>query len=729
MGILHFTGIVLLPGMLTCLVMMRGRSSEWLHEWGRLWVFIPLPAGFMVVSSIMEVLEAVRMVSFPHVVALSLLYSVVITGFLASSDGFNRSVAVLRTAADRRLIIPAMLLGISLLLTIHPTHFIFETTDSGVYVSSGINTFRTGSFRFVDAELRDADPAFQQCFYQLTPPEHYDSARHFHFEAVMGTGFFVRSLESGLIEPRYFNLHPLWIGLFVSMFGLEPGVWLATPFAAFCGISGIYVLAIVLAGRRAALVSVGLLAIFVIQVWIGRYITTEMTMQATIMNGLAWWLLFTDSTRRFGAGCAGLMLGLSHFARIDSVLILAAIILTVCVQACFCSLRQHMAGTHATTRFPLIPMIVYLPVAATAVVMAATRFHVYTMETLRHTSAESLTTIHFAIIAAGSAIAAVALCRIVRKNRLPLLAFLEKNQPLIWQIILIVAAAVLFMGYVVRPMITPPDYEAFLAASQTDRSYALSEMTQRWLAWYLSLPGYIAAWSGLFILLRRSWSLHTIPVWMIFLAYLVYYGESIHCTPYHYWGMRRFAPVVFPALMIGIGVCFDRVVHWSASKRSHGLAGIATLALAGLTAFLAKDTAIIYRFNHWEGAIPTLQTISRAIPADNSRLLLPQYPGIYLHMPLRLIFERNTYLLQPNAQPPRILAAITEWIENGDAVFLMTTEAVPHGLYAGCTLELVAHDQPVFPILRDTIRDKPKNTAVHGFQYWIYRIHQVQHTP
>ncbi|HPQ41589.1 MAG TPA: hypothetical protein PLV45_14550, partial [bacterium] len=550
-GIVLFAAIVVLPGIFTTLIMIRNRDAEWYRQWAPAVWFMPLPAGFMAASILMEILEFTHRLSLGNVLSGAVIYTGV-TGLLLlrrPGSGLGRETVLrgLRRTDRKRLLWPLAAVTVYMFLTVYPFDFMFETTDSGVYVASGIHAFKTGSFRFVDPELIDASPAFRETFTLKTPHEYWITARDFHFQGIMGTGFVIRSYDSGLIEPRYFNLHPFWIGLFVEMFGLEPGMWLATPFTALCGISGIFLLAWALAGWSAGMISLALLSIFVLQVWFGRYITTEMPMQAAIMNGLAWFLIFRAGKRSGVAMvAAGTMLATAHFARIDSVLIIPAVAAAAGIVICTGrSLRDFFTFGAA-----------YTALTVPAVFMAVTRFHSYTLETLRHVRCE-----HFNPGYCAAGIAAVALavaaCLGIRRRRQQILTLLDKHRNRIWSVILIIAGTALVYGYVLRPILHPPDYTAFHQADQSVKSYSLNQMTLRWLGWYLSPPGLFAACAGLLMLLRKTWSVKTAVVWSILSIYIVYFMHKIHCTPYHYWGMRRYITVVFPVLFIGLGTIAD----------------------------------------------------------------------------------------------------------------------------------------------------------------------------
>lgn len=732
MGTLLFITIVVLPGVLTALLMIRYRSPEWFESRGPAVWFIPLPAGFMVVSAIMELLEFMHRLSLNNVLAGSAMFTGMAGVMLWRRPG-RLTKNALKHTVGKRLIWPVAALAVYMALTVYPFDFVFETTDSGVYVTSGIQAFKSGSYRFTDPELPATDTGFHWSFYHVTPQDQYDNARKFHFEGIMGTGFFIRSFDTGLIEPRYYNLHPFWIGLFVQMFGLEPGVWLATPFAALCGISGVFLLVWALAGWVTASLTVSLLSIFVLQIWFGRYITTEMPMQAAIMNGLAWLLLFGPGrrdhrsvhsksgtvSRGYGIAmvCSGIMLAMSHFARIDSILLLPAITVAAALWLCFSDSLQAY----------IVFMIAYGGVTAAAVVMAMTRFHCYTMETLQHVSFDAWTPMHW-IAAVSAALLGGVPCLLIRRHRYRVAAMLRKRARVVWTVLLSGIAAAVLYGYFIRPVIHPPDYAAFHAADANVKSYSLNQMTLRWLGWYLSPPGFLAAAAGLILLLRRKWTVQNAAVWTVTGIYMVYFMHKIHCTPYHYWGMRRYITVVLPVLFAGLGYVIVKALQFAKEKRSHLITAVIIAAVAAQTIFQVYNLRLVFRFNNWEGAIDTLESICEVVPEKSTRLILPRYPGIYIYMPLRLIFNRQAYLLHWRPDSEIVLASVKQWLRAGDRVFYMSDRELPVSDITdlersnGLILTPAAHERPRFPLLRYTVEHPPEKHSVHGFEYWIYEI-------
>lgn len=692
--------------------------------------FIPAPAGFLIVSLVMEILVLCNALSVGHVIIGTVVFSTAAIACLGWKCRHGLSPIRHRLSGSGWLIFPVFFLILYLYNTVYPFDFIYDTTDCGAYVTSGIQAFKSGSYTFIDPDIPGSDDAFRTAFYQVTPPDKFTSARKFRFEGMMGAGYFIRSMTTGRIDPRYFNLHPLWIGLFVGMIGLVPGVWLATPFLAFCGISGLFMLARALGGRLTAVLTIGLASVFVLQVWFGRYITTEMAVQASILNSLAWLLIFrrpdssdvlpgsaqpaeksaADDDPRFAFAISGMMLALGHFARIDTVLITVAVGVTAVLWIGFLKELSQCAWF----------LWAYLLVASGALLTALYMNESYVLETFTHVDVKTQPG-RLAVVGIVACLTMMALAFQFRaKSDRVVTWFVARRGRFVNLLVLIITLAAIY-GYFVRPMMNPPDYDAFNALSKETRSKAFPAMTMRWLGWYLTPLGLFAAIAGVCLLLKKKLSLHNALFFIIAGIYCFYYTKSLHCTPFHYWGMRRFITMVIPVLLIGLGFLFREAFAMCHRRCSRLAAGFLLLLFAAIAGCFIHDLQYIHRFNHWKGAIGTLERIDAILP-ENSRLLMPTYPGIYMYTPLKLIFGRKVYLTQKTADQDYVMDTIRSWLSKNERVFVMSTTPVEETAIEGFQLIPVMNDNPHFPRLEDFVDRKPDRRGTHAFSYFIVEV-------
>jgi len=97
-------------------------------------------------------------------------------------------------------------------------------------------------------------------------------------------------------------------------------------------------------------------------------------------------------------------------------------------------------------------------------------------------------------------------------------------------------------------------------------------------------------------------------------------------------------------------------------------------------------------------------------------------------MPLRLVFNRNTYLLNSTWNADVLVSTIHTWLAAGDRVFFMNPSELSPDMIRDLqqryrlNLHRATNDAPLFPMLRNTIESKPVHRSAHRFEYWIYEV-------
>ncbi len=247
-------------------------------------------------------------------------------------------------AGRRRLeLIAFALIGmISLLLVSRPFETILGGRDAGVYANTGFAIARTGSLVQHDellasigqAALLD-DPAryepAQQAlsnFLGVQNPQRYIATR------MRAAGFFINAgeLDQGRVVPQFLHLFPAWIALLTSMGGVYAGLF--TPgLMSFMGAWSVGMLGRRLAGPWVGLLAFLLLSLNSVQVWFGRYSTSETTAQFLIFAGLYFFAKFQDAAPRtrdqslpFYAALTGIAAGQLALTRIDFFLMIGPLL-------------------------------------------------------------------------------------------------------------------------------------------------------------------------------------------------------------------------------------------------------------------------------------------------------------------------------------------------------------------------------------------------------------------
>ena len=298
-----------LPGYLTLLTL---RPPEWRPRISQV-LFVSVLLSVLLVSPVALFLAEIGLFSLAAVCVLAALYGFFMGWRLRRSGASWR---IQCTPPDRWEGALWALVLVSLLLYGRPHETILGGADPGVYVNIGANLAQTGRLTIVDPLVADTPQAALGEFFREWPAASAVSYERF-------AAFFIVDSAAGLVVPRFFHLHPVWLALLYSV----GGVWaelLLTPFWAAMGGVAVYLVIETLFSRRAGLVGLLLLTLCPLQLWFARYPTAEALTQFLIYGTIYATSLYLGNTqgpaRRpavFGLA-AGLGWGALLLVRIDS---------------------------------------------------------------------------------------------------------------------------------------------------------------------------------------------------------------------------------------------------------------------------------------------------------------------------------------------------------------------------------------------------------------------------
>ncbi len=216
------------------------------------------------------------------------------------------------TRSARTPIWLAIALAAAAALYAQPGEYLIEGSDASVYLAIGQSLNRTGGLVSPDPVLQLLPAGTRNALLARDRSWPYLSNR-FPGGIQVGAG--------DLVVPNFFHLLPVWIAVFVGVFGSHGGYYVNAVFGVLA------VLATWLVGRRAWSAGAGsmaavLLAVNFGQVWYARTASSEMLAQWFLLAGIFFTLVAHDRQTRFAGACAGTAIGLAGFARIDTLIVL-----------------------------------------------------------------------------------------------------------------------------------------------------------------------------------------------------------------------------------------------------------------------------------------------------------------------------------------------------------------------------------------------------------------------
>ena len=667
--------LILLPGL-----------AGWLHFGGRFRtklsgleaVFVWFLLGTAVFSWASLTLAEFAVFSLPLLLGLVLLPSGLLIGWHGWRGTLKPAVANLPWQWADGLVVGLLLALV--LLSGRPSEYIIGGRDHGVYVNTGIHIAKTGSIIVHDSEITAVAAELRQT---LILPETRIYEPGFPGPWSQGqrmSGLTIRNLATGEYLPHAFHLYPALIAFFFAVGGV-PTALFTTMFLSLLACLAITVTVRRLWGQTTALLTLLLLALSVTQVWFTGYPTAEIIVQLFFWGGLFAFVLLLEGGGRFTAVLTGICLGLLHLAKLDTVLIppiFGLILLYLWLRGRFRPAYWWGVGA-------------YLLLSMQALLHASFIATIYFLDHSVRSLLPGFLATRLVAAADGHPQPADWLARLVSAN---------------WGMWL-TAVLLLLLGLWVLRWIRP-----FLV-SRLRQIADPPERAQRWLAiglalfiagivvlgpfislrqiniitnsfflsrLYLTRVGVMAGTLGWLGLFYRANSTPQRLTWLVIggvVAPLYLLGTGT--SPDHFWTIRRFMPIAFPALIVGMAWLASALVAWPNGRWLTRLAaaGLIALILAGFLQHIRYIASVV----EYAGLTEQLGAVAEQLPEDAIFLLQMGTPAQQLALPFWFLFDKSIFSIRAAVRDDPLLAtAVAQWQENGkDVYWLATPETLPPG--------------------------------------------------
>lgn len=417
----------------------------------------------------------------------------------------------------------AVVLSVVTLGLVAPHQHFLTSRDSGTYMATATWISRTGGL-----EMDAHDPVF-------------DGEPSLVYESL---GFPADPNDAGRLMPQFLHVFPALLAFVGQIFGTQAIYWV-NPLLTGVGLAVFASVARRVVGQGMALAAAFILASSMPFLYFSRAPFTESLMFFFVFAGL-WVLdgaLASGSSRQ--ATAAGLLFGGAMLTRIDGVVVLLGLVAYATILD-LGSPETMGLGRESQRR-----------VMERVVVVAGALWALSLVDMLMY--ARQYLGDHGPMIVAvmGAVLALRVLGQVVHRRSG---ALVSARVPLGNAVTALLGAFIAY-AWLIRPYVEKPIksdiygitglQEAAGVAVEPLRSYA--ELSVRWLSWYLGPVVVAAGLLGLLLLVRRLLSVRIhdwgplISVTLVTTALYVY-RPSIN--PDHIWAMRRFIPVVIPALIV-----------------------------------------------------------------------------------------------------------------------------------------------------------------------------------
>jgi hypothetical protein len=620
------------------------------------------------------------------------------------------AVSGLRRELARPTRAEAALLGLLAVLSaiyFRPHEFIFGAADAGVYMNMGSHLARSGELLIDDPLIAQLDSSLYPAFFREQQPN--TLTRYYYLP-----GYYLNDTTPGQIIPQFFALQAVSIAILTSIGGVSWGL-LATPLWGLLGIAAIFFLARTLFDRRVALLSAGLLGAVILQNWFSRYPTAEVLTQACLFAGLyalSHVLRRTAPERAWGV-LAGLWLGLISLARIDMILVMAVIPVVLIALA---AARRWSPGL---TSFTVVFGVLCLQTVIHAVVFAWP----YTYNTYQSVfnmiqgRSGGMWLIAGLVGVGALFVGARWFDRLKEGRRSRLERWLSAA------LIALVIGGALY-AYFIRPLVeaAPTGYYWYGDSQVTSTN---RENLVR-LGWYITPLGLVVAVWGLCLMVWRERSLSVRVFGLIGLMSTVVYVINILNNPHHIYTMRRYVPVVIPAMMIwgAYGLAVLSRVRW------RGIRWTVWLVLLAWLGGMIWQSRVIWRQVDYAGATTALAQLDRELEPGAIVLFDDQSAvgiGDVVGTPLRFIFDHPVFVLRnPQAVTPEAWRAlIQDWQQQGYPVYVMRQADKAMSVADIVPLGEAQHFAFETSVLQPTYTDYPNQVAPQRYDLAFQKIQAV----
>jgi hypothetical protein len=499
-----------------------------------------------------------------------------------------------------------------------PAEYLIGGKDPGTYMNEGFLIARRGGIVVADRTIAAVPPPVLDLFFTPNRDVDYYDARFM--------GFFLRDPSTGETVGQLPHLYPASIAIAYGIGGVR-GALRVTGWWAILGLLAVYFAAARLIGPTAAFATAGLLGLHVLQVWWGRYPNAEIAMQALTFAALLAFARAHQDEDAFFAPVAGWLVGLLPFARLESVVVIAAVVGAMAL--------MWIVQRRAPPRLFVISALAGISLACW---YYSGPLSAYSWDTFQFLTKVPMWLV---LIGLGAAAAAVAMLLWARRR------WSERTAAAIpGALIFVVLAMSAYAWFFRTPAGTLTDYNAHALRAITDV--------------YLLRPALAAGLIGFALLVRgRFWRapalLLVITVFTVFVCY------KIRIVPEHFWLSRRVLPIMLPGLLMFVAAAALGGLWNGGLIRRTALGIVGGLFVVWLGARYAAAAAPIAAHIEYAGLAQYLETLAARI-GDRDLLIVESrdVTGSDNHVfaaPLAYLYDRHVLVLESPVPDKAVLEA------------------------------------------------------------------------
>ena len=500
------------------------------------------------------------------------------------------------------------------------------------------------------------------------------------------------------ITVQFSAVFPLWLAQAYSTAG-HRGIFVLNGLLALLCLAVFYALCSLVVRNPYALGATVLMAFLPSQIWIARVTLSEPFAQLFVLSGLALFALSLKRENGQMAIWAGGLLGLTSLVRLDGFLLLPLLGLA--------QLIFRFSETYSTSVQRIWRNMYY---SFIPIVLAAVAYYWYSVNWYFIDNQSYLLPI---------AVATAIVFSLHVLNVGKAIKFVMPIQPLFFWGVACGMVLLFIYAYWIRPnvdpyaLITRPG--SVLLGTRDYREDSLVNMAE-----YVSFPVLVFSVAGLILALRKLpkefWLLMVVG-----LGYALLYFWKPHVAPDHFWAIRRYVPVVIPAI-----VFFAVFAFASLNDRLQGILGqLATIgAVLFLIVFLFRADKHHIFIAENRGSYGQIARLAQEIPSN--ALVLTPLP--HIATPLLMAFDK--WVVPIDYTDSKKNTAMLAWLEqhagSEQPVYLLDQNAWGH---PGLEYSLMGEYVMERTFLAPTTKPPVKNLQHVVEPVYLYKIMGVSSEP
>ena len=600
-----------------------------------------------------------------------------------------------------------ILLAGSAVVYFRPHEYVLGGNDAGGYINIGATLARTGEY-IVEDEWTSWLSQYPEVTLREQPPQWRTKYLQF-------VGWYIDDSDSSRTIPQFFPFHPTLLGVAISIGGISLGL-LLTPLWSILSLLVVYLLTRRLFDRNIALLASTLLAITAVMIYFARYPTTEPLTLLLVFTGLLSWQTLWDKPRAsiLWGILGGLAFGASFLTRID--LPIVAIFIYGWLILVWLQKKWNRNWAVFTLTLSLL--------ALQALISSFALNWPYMWNTYGSLFSLLQRQPWLLILVAGGGILAVGLIFIIWRQGWESFA----NGPIVhimqaswfrWLLVVGVIGLSAF-AYFIRPLIDPP--QSYISWPGGTTAWALDSENWVRMGWYITPLGILLTTLGLSWIIRRE-SLNRLGLFLcVTVITTLQYVFKIFNTPYHIYTMRRYIPIVLPALMIFIAYFLIRLYFIQHSRR--WLTQFSAILLTfSLIAGLLYQSRFVLPLRENRNAVTQLQTVADTLATDAILLIIEPSTSTFgdtFGPPLRFIYGHDVATIRTDdEEAAQFLDDLYAYAVNKERPLqLLATDPLPNNLEDQLRLKPNTFIPVSLHRLQSTFFDYPSQmeTAYYGLE-------------